>query len=246
MGRLKNKVAIITGAGSGIGKATALRFSEEGANVVCADLRGAEEIANEIKQLGGSAIAVETDISSSESWTNLLNKTLQEFGEVNILCNIAGIPEVGTKIVDLTEENFEKIINVNLKGVYLGMKAVLPEMEKNGSGKIINLASISAHIGVDGAPSYTAAKGGVSSMSRQVAIEYANKNIQVNAVSPGIINTGMAAASPEMTKALIDLTPVGRLGEPREIAHTLLFLASNESDFITGQTLKVDGGWSSK
>lgn len=244
--RLNEKVAIITGAGSGIGKQTAQIFSKEGAAVVCADMKGAEETAVKIKESGGKAFAVTIDVASSNDWQALLNKSLQEYGQVDILCNIAGISE-SVNIVDLKEEDFDRMINVNLKGVFLGMKTVLPEMVKNGKGKIINIASLAAHVGLEGLPSYSASKGGVLSMSRQVAMDYADKNIQINVVSPGIIETPILANnSPEMTKAFTEATPAKRLGKPEDIGNMLLFLASNESDFITGQAIKVDGGWGSK
>lgn len=244
--RLQGKVAIITGAGSGIGEKTAQMFAQEGAAVVCADINGEEEIASKIKTAGGKALAVRTDVTQSDDWKALLDKTLQEYGRIDILCNIAGISE-SVNIVDLKEEDFDRMIAVNLKGVFLGMKTVLPEMVKNKSGKIINIASLAAHIGLEGLPSYSASKGGVLSMSRQVAMDYADKNIQINVVSPGIIETPILANNtPEMTKTFTEATPAKRLGKPEDIGNALLFLASNESDFVTGQAIKVDGGWGSR
>ncbi|MBM4761079.1 glucose 1-dehydrogenase [Bacillus sp. B15-48] len=244
--RLNGKVAIITGSGSGIGKSIALRFGQEGCAVVCADIQGEEETASEIIQAGGKALAVKTDVSKLDNWQRLLEKTRQEYKTVNILCNIAGISEA-VDIVDLTEEDFDKMINVNLKGVFFGMKVVLPELVKNGYGKIVSIASLAAHVGLTGLPSYSASKGGVIAMSRQVAMDYADKNIQINVVSPGIINTPILQNNPpEVTKAFTDATPAGRLGNPEEIGNMVLFLSSEESDFITGQAIKVDGGWGSK
>lgn len=246
MGRLEGKVAIVTGARSGIGQATAIRFAEEGAKVVCCARRGADDTVNEIKQQGGEALSVKTDVSRLEDWRDLLNKTHEAFGDVDILCNIAGVAEIGTNILDVTEEHWNNILNINLKGLFFGMQAVLPEMVKNGGGKILNCSSISAHIGVDGVPCYTASKGAVGALSRQVAMQYADKNIQVNVVSPGIVATDMTSGDPELIKALMAFTPAGRLGQPREIAHLFLFLASNEADWITGQDFLIDGGWSAR
>ncbi|MBU8905793.1 SDR family NAD(P)-dependent oxidoreductase [Desertibacillus haloalkaliphilus] len=244
--RLEEKVAIITGAGSGIAKNIAFRFAKEGCAVICADIKGEEETAAKINEAGGRALAIKSDVSSLNSWEELLKKTIDEFGTVNILCNIAGISEA-VDIVDLTEEQFDNMINVNLKGVFFGMKVVLPELVKNGYGKIINIASLAAHVGLTGLPSYSASKGGVISLSRQVAMDYADQNIQINVVSPGIIETPILANNPpEVTKAFTDATPIGRLGKPDEIGNMVLFLASEESDFVTGQAIKVDGGWGSK
>ena len=246
MKRVEGKVAIITGAGSGIGKETAITFGLEGAKVVCADIKGAEETAYAITAAGGEAIGITIDITKADQWKSLMEQTKNTFGTVHILCNIAGISEA-VNIVDLEEEAFDKMIAVNVKGIYLAMKEVLPEMVQNGGGKIASIASLAAHCGLEGLPSYSASKGAVVAMSRQVAAEYAAKNIQVNVVSPGIIATPILENnSPEMTKAFTEATPAGRLGKPSEIASMLLFLCSNESDFVTGQAILVDGGWSAK
>lgn len=171
--RLKDKVAIITGAGSGIGKETPLIFAKEGASVVCTDLKGAEETAEEIKNDGGKSLAVTMDVSRADDWKKVIEQTLETFEKVNILCNIAGTSEA-VDILDITEEEFDRMININLKGVFLGMKAVLPELLKLKGGKTINNASLAAHIGLEGLPSYSASKGGVIAMSRQVAMDYAD------------------------------------------------------------------------
>ncbi len=241
---LTGKVAVITGAGSGIGKETALTFAKQGASVVCADIKGSHDTTEEIKQKGGKAISISLDVAKWDQWTALMEKTEVEFGKVDILCSIAGISEA-TNIIDLTEEQFDLMMNVNVKGVYFGMKAVLPGMLEKGAGKIVNVASLAAHVGLAGLPSYSASKGAVVSMSRQVAMEYAKHNIQVNVVSPGIIATPILANNtPEMTKAFTDATPAGRLGEPVEIANMIAFLCSEDSNFTTGQAIMVDGGWS--
>lgn len=241
---LKGKVSVITGAGSGIGKSTAITFAKLGASVVCADIKGADVTAEEIRQQGGKALAVVLDVSKWDQWVNLLEKTEAEFGKVDCLVGNAGISEA-TNIIDLTEEEFDRMMNVNVKGIYFGMKAVLPGMLEKGHGKIVNVASLAAHVGLQGLPSYSASKGAVVSMSRQVAMDYAKYNIQVNVVSPGIIATPILGNnSPEMTKAFMAATPANRLGKPEEIAYMIAFLCSEASNFTTGQAIMVDGGWS--
>ncbi|MFD1607487.1 SDR family NAD(P)-dependent oxidoreductase [Oceanobacillus luteolus] len=243
---MKEKVVIVTGAGSGIGKVVAKQFGVSGAKVVCTDIKGAEETATEINNEGGNAIGLYLDVSSLDDWKSVKDKAIQEFGEINALANIAGISEA-VDIVDLEEDDFDKMININLKGTFFGMKVVLPEFLRTGAGKIVNIASLAAHVGLTGLPSYSASKGGVIAMSRQVAVEYAPKNIQVNVVSPGIIETPILANNPpEVTQAFTDATPAGRLGKPEEIANMVVYLASEEANFVTGQVIKVDGGWGSK
>jgi NAD(P)-dependent dehydrogenase (short-subunit alcohol dehydrogenase family) len=243
MKRLENKVAIITGAGSGMGEATAILLGNEGASVVCMDIKNADRTASQIVKAGGNALAVAGDVSESEDWENVLNAALANFGHVDILCNIAGIAEA-TNVVDSSEEQFERVINVNLKGVMLGMKIIVPEFIKNGGGKIVNMASLSAHCGLMGLPNYTASKGAVLALTRQVAMDYAKNNIQVNSVSPGLIDTPMNAGStPEMLASYKAAIPQGELGRPEDVAYAVLFLSSGEANYITGQDLLVDGGW---
>jgi NAD(P)-dependent dehydrogenase (short-subunit alcohol dehydrogenase family) len=246
MAKVNDKVVIVTGAGSGIGKITAQKFADDGAKVICADIKGSEESAQEIQKAGGTAMGVELDVTQLDSWKAAKEKTISEFGRIDVLCNIAGISEA-VDIVDLEEADFDKMININLKGTFFGMKVVLPEYVKNESGKIVNIGSLAAHVGLTGLPSYSASKGGVIAMSRQAAVEYAPKNIQINVVSPGIIETPILANNPpEVTQEFTDATPAGRLGKPEEIASMVLFLSSDEADFVTGQVIKVDGGWGSK
>lgn len=246
MADLKDKVVLVTGAGSGIGKVVAQQFGKKGAKVVCADIKNAAATAQEITDVGGKALGLHLDVSSLADWQDGLAKTLAEYGSIDALCNIAGISEA-VDIVDLDEKDFDKVINVNLKGTFLGMKVVLPEFVKQGSGKIVNIASVAAHIGLTGLPSYSASKGGVIAMSRQVAMDYADKNVQINVISPGIIETPILATNPpEVTKAFTDATPVGRLGKPVELASMVLYLSSDEASFITGQVIVVDGGWTAR
>lgn len=241
--RLQDKVAIITGAGSGMGEATALLFSKEGAAVVCMDVKNAEQTAAQIVQAGGKATAITADVSKLADWEKTVQVTLQNYGKVDILCNVAGIAE-DTTIVETNEEEFDRVININLKGVALGMKVVIPEFLKRECGKIVNVASLGSHCGLAGLPNYCASKGGVIALTRQVAIEFARRNIQVNSVSPGLIITPMQEqASPEMLAAYNSAIPMGKMGEAIDIAYAVLFLSSSESNYITGTDLLVDGGW---
>lgn len=246
MANVEGKVVLITGAGSGIGKVVAETFAENKAKVVCLDIKGAEETAEKLNSSGYEAHAIEMNVSKLEDWEKARDQVISQYGRIDVLCNIAGISEA-VDIVDLEEADFDKMMNVNLKGPYFGMKVVLPEFVKQSSGKIVNIASLAAHVGLTGLPSYSASKGGVIAMTRQVAVEYAPKNIQINAISPGIINTPILANNPpEVTKQFTDATPAGRLGEPKEIANLVMYLSSPEADFITGQAIKVDGGWGSQ
>jgi len=249
MGRIDNKVAIITGAGSGMGEATALLFAKEGASVICIDVRNAENTAKHIIDAGGKAVGVTCDVSKLEDWANVLKITLDNYKHVDILCNVAGIAHSGT-VVDVTEQDFKRVIDVNLLGVFLGMKTVIPEFIKNGAGKIVNVSSLSAHCGLPGLLAYTASKGGVCALTRQAAVEYAKNNIQINAVSPGMVATGMKPVNIEgEMPAELDFgaaIPLGRQAKPEEIANVLLFLSSDDSTYLIGQDLLVDGGWSAQ
>ncbi|WP_216829863.1 SDR family NAD(P)-dependent oxidoreductase [Alkalihalobacterium elongatum] len=246
--RIQNKVAIVSGSGSGIGKETALRFAREGAKVLCMDIKGQEDTVRQIVSENGKAIAFEGDVTNSSDWKKAVQLVLEEYGTIDILANIAGVVSRGSdKLLEQTEEEWHHVIDIDLKGTFLGMKSVMPEMVKNKKGKIVNVASLAAHIGLTNLVAYSAAKGGVAAMTRQVAMEYAADNIQVNAVSPGIIQTPILGdTTPEMTEIFSAATPAGRLGKPEEIANLILFFASEEADFVTGQIWKVDGGWGSQ
>jgi NAD(P)-dependent dehydrogenase (short-subunit alcohol dehydrogenase family) len=246
--RIKDKIAIVTGAASGIGQATALRFTQEGArHVICFDIQSLDSTMNAIKAGGGEASAHLRDVRLVSDWEKVVKETVDRFGRIDVLANIAGVVSIGPdNVLDQTEDGWNRVIDSNLKGTWLGMKEVLPVMIKNGGGKIVNIASLAAHIGLTNLLAYSASKGGVVSMTRYGAMEYAKNNIQINAISPGIINTPILGdTTPEMTKIFSAATPAGRLGKPEEIANMVLFLASNEADFITGITHIVDGGWGS-
>ncbi|MBA7630448.1 Dihydroanticapsin 7-dehydrogenase [subsurface metagenome] len=248
MGRLDGKVAIITGAGSGIGQAAALLFAKEGAKVVgaCRTAETGEKTVKMIKDTAGEAIFIKTDVSRAEDVQNMIKTTVDTYGKLDVLFNNAGIGEQATaKTADCIEEHWDKVLAIDLKGTWLVMKYAIPEMLKAGGGSIINVASQMATRANVGFPSYTAAKGGILSLSRATAIEYAGNNIRVNVLEPGYINTPMAegvVSNPERSKKVKQGTPQHRLGEPEEVARAALFLASDESSYITGAELAVDGG----
>lgn len=245
--RLENKNAIVTGAGSGIGRATAVLFAKEGAKVVVADLdeKGGEETVTEIKDGGGEAVFIKTDVSREECINKMAETCLNGFGRIDILVNNAGIVKSGS-LAETSEEDWDQIMEVDLKGVFLGIKRVVPEMIKQGKGKIVNTASIAGLVGFDNLSAYCAAKGGVISLTRELALELASKRINVNCIAPGVIRTAMTEGmldDPKTKKGLEASTPYPRLGEPEDIAYAALYLASDESDFVNGETLVVDGGW---
>ncbi|MDI6889243.1 MAG: SDR family NAD(P)-dependent oxidoreductase [Methanocellales archaeon] len=245
--RLANKVAMVTGAGSGIGKGIAIRFAEEGADVVIADvnLEGAQATAREVEVLGRKSLAIKTDVASSASVEQMIRATVDKFGKVDILVNNAGI-FIQKPLQETTEEDWDRIININLKGVFLCTKAAVSHMLKQGKGKIINIASIAGEVGYLNSSAYCASKGGVIALTKELALELASKKINVNAIGPGAIETTMTKdmlANPEVKEALLRTIPYGRIGQPGDIANAALYLASDESDYVNGATLFVDGGW---
>jgi NAD(P)-dependent dehydrogenase (short-subunit alcohol dehydrogenase family) len=246
--RLLNKVAIVTGSSSGNGRAIALRFAMEGANVVVNYItheKEAKNVAKEIEKLGSKAIVVRADVSKASDVDQLVKATIDAFGKVDILVNNAGI-FLEKPLLETTEEEWDRVIDVNLKSVFLCTKRVVPEMLKQGKGKIINISSIDAIVAEPHTCAYCASKGGVSSLTRALALELAPKKINVNAIAPGQIDTPMIAKwlkDPEMKKSLIERTPFGRIGKPEDVAAAAVFLALDETEFINGITLVVDGGW---
>ncbi|MGM8214436.1 3-oxoacyl-[acyl-carrier-protein] reductase [Bacillaceae bacterium W0354] len=242
---LNGKTALVTGASRGIGKAIALELAKNGANVVvnyAGSKDKAEEVVNEIKLLGHNAVAIQANVADAKSVKTLVKSTIEEFGSIDILVNNAGITR-DNLLMRMKEEEFDDVINTNLKGVFNCIQAVTRPMMKQRAGKIINLASVVAVSGNPGQVNYVAAKAGVIGITKTVAKELATRNIHVNAVAPGFITTDMTDALPEEAKKqMLDLIPINRLGEPEDVAKVVRFLASSDSDYITGQTIHVDGG----
>jgi len=250
--RLKDKIALITGAGSGMGRATATLFAREGAKVAVVDVNvaGAEDTVRRITSAGGEAIAIRADVSNSEDASSMVARAVEQFGGLDIIYNNAGIEGEGRFTSEVTEEQFDRIIAINLRGVWLGMKYALPELVKRGGGVVISTASIAGLIGLRGSVAYSAAKAGVIGMTRVVAVEYGRYNIRANCICPGFIHTEMAdrvsggrGFSEEFTRRA---SVFRRMGKPEEIAQTALFLASDDCPFATGQPFVIDGGWIAK
>jgi NAD(P)-dependent dehydrogenase (short-subunit alcohol dehydrogenase family) len=241
---LEGKIAVITGGGSGMGLSAAKLFHAEGASLVLADISGNEQKV--AAELGARTIGITADVSRSADAKAMIDLAVSKFGGLDILCNVAGVDGSLLPLVESTEENFEKMIAVNLRGVFLTMRNAIPHMIKRGGGSIVNIASTAAIIGTPNLAAYAASKGGVLAITKAAAVEYAKVGIRVNAICPGIINTPMmqaaAAASPGATEYFARLVPMGRIGEANEIANPMLFLASDQSSYMTGAVLPVEGG----
>ncbi len=245
--RLKGKVAIITGAASGIGKATAKLFAEHGAKVVVADIDkdGGSQVVTQIQKGGNEAIFVETDVTLKVDTEQMVAQTVETYGKLDILFNNAGIA-MRLPVAELPEEDWHRCLDVNLTGVFLCAKAAIPAMQKNGCGSIINMSSIYGIVGAEVRAAYVASKGAVTNLTRGMALDYAQDNIRVNCICPGFVETPLVAGvikTPEEYQALADKHPMCRLGQPEEIAYGALYLASDESAFVTGIALPIDGGY---
>lgn len=243
----KNKVAIITGGSFGIGRATAIAFSKKGARVVIVDWVEDQETLNQIKSTGAEAIFIKCDVSKAEDVRMMVKKTIDTFGRLDYAFNNAGIEGIRGTTVDCTEENWDKTIAINLKGVWLCMKYQLPELLKQGSGSIVNCASIAGMIGYQDLPAYVASKHGIIGLTKTAALEFAKSGIRINAVCPGVIKTPMidrlTGNNKEAENQYASMEPIGRLGRPEEIANAVVWLCSDEASFITGHAMAVDGGW---
>jgi NAD(P)-dependent dehydrogenase (short-subunit alcohol dehydrogenase family) len=249
MKTMSNKTVFITGASSGIGRATALAFAREGANVAIADVLadGGRETARLVEAKGGRALVVACDVSSDGDVRSALGKTIETFGRVDCAFNNAGIEGEQGATAQCTEQNWDRVLSINLKGVWLCMKYEIPLMLKQGGGAIVNCASIAGLVGFAGIPAYVASKHGIVGLTRTAALELAKSNIRVNAVCPGVIQTPMidrfAHGEAQIQQQLVAGEPIGRLGKPEEIAEAVLWLCSDAASFVTGQPLAVDGGW---
>lgn len=242
--RVLEKVIMITGAGRGIGREAALTLAREGARVVACDRDAASsaQTAQDINDAGGQAMAAAVDVTDRPALDELVRQVVERWGRVDVLINNAGITADST-LAKMSEDQFDRVIAINLKGVYQCTQAVLPTMVAQGKGKIISTSSVVGLYGNFGQTNYAATKAGVIGMTKSWAKELARKGITANAVAPGFIATEMTGAMPEQVLAgMKDKTPVGRLGTPADIAHAFLFLASDEADFINGHVLCVDGG----
>lgn len=243
--RLKDKVALITGAAGGIGEATARRFAAEGARVAVNDANaaGAEKVAREIQAAGDQALAVAGDVTRKADVEEMVRRVIAACGRVDILVNNAGINR-DAMAAKMTEEQWDQVLGVNLKGTFLCAQAVLPGMRERAWGRVINTSSIGA-LGNVGQSNYAASKAGVIGLTKTLALEYAKYGVTVNCVAPGATMTAMVAGIPDHIKAkIIEKIPMGRIAGPEEIANAHCFLASEEASFITGQVLFVDGGMS--
>jgi NAD(P)-dependent dehydrogenase (short-subunit alcohol dehydrogenase family) len=247
-GSFKGKVAFVTGAGSGIGRAAALAFAREGAGVVVAD-RSEErnqETARMIEQLGRRTLAVRCDVTRTEDVKAALDKTVEAFGRLDFAFNNAGSEQAITAAADLSEQEWDRILDINLRGVFLCMKYEIPLMQRNGGGVIVNTSSGAGVKGFKGQAAYAAAKHGVIGLTKSAALDYASQNIRVNAVCPGIIETSMmdrfTGGTTEGRERVIAQEPVGRMGKPDEIASAVVWLCSDPAAFVIGHAMVLDGG----
>lgn len=248
MKRFEGRVALVTGGGSGIGRATSLAFANEGARVVIDDVnvQGGEETLRLIKSAGGDAIFVKADVSKAAEVEAMVHRAIEIYGRIDCAFNNAGVGEPLKRLSKTSEDNWDRVMATNLKGVYLCMKYEIPHMYKQGKGAIVNTASLAGLKGLSGQAAYAASKHGVVGLTKSAALEYAGASIRINAVCPGVIDTPLIAPNmrdrPQVQKAYVDMEPIGRLGKPEEIAAAVLWLCSDEASFVIGSCFSVDGG----
>ncbi|NKQ56094.1 SDR family oxidoreductase [Amycolatopsis sp. K13G38] len=248
---LDGKCAFITGAASGIGQGVAVRTAARGAHVVCADIQDASVTVKMIQEAGGSAEPVLIDVSSAQDWTEAVSAVVGRTGRLDLLANVAGITpgasgSAGDTVLNLDEATWSRVLDINLKSVWLGMKAVIPHMREAGVGRIVNTSSISALRGMPGMAAYAASKGGIQALTQQAAAEYAADGILVNAIAPGMILTPVKLSNVDIFQEVAaEKHLVPRLGEATEVGDVVVFLF-DEATFMTGQVLPVDGGWTAR
>ena len=248
-GQLANKVALITGAAAGIGRDSALLFAREGAKVVVNDVlvKEGQETVSMIKQAGGEAVFVRADVSSAADVQAMVDKILDTYGSLDCALNNAGVQPAGRLFTENAEEDWNRIIDINLKGVWLCMRCEITQMLKQGKGTIVNISSMLGLVGRDRRSIYTASKHGVIGLTKVAALEFANQGIRVNAVCPGVVRTGiferLVAPNPELLASFLRMIPMGRVSTPEEIAEAALWLCSDASSFVTGIAMPVDGGY---
>jgi NAD(P)-dependent dehydrogenase (short-subunit alcohol dehydrogenase family) len=245
------KIAIVTGGSSGIGRATAVALAKEGVRVVVAARRSkeGEETVKLVKEAGSDGIFVKTDVTNEDDVKSLVEKTVKTYGRLDCAFNNAGIAETLTPLIGQTSGVFDQIINVNVRGVWLSMKYEIPQMLKNGGGAIVNMSSVAGVIGMPQMPIYVASKHAVLGLTKSAALEYAKSGIRINAVAPGAIETEMyeqVAGDKQFRETINAMHPIGRIGQPQEVANAVVWLLSDKASFITGHTTLIDGGMVSR
>ncbi|ELZ77397.1 short-chain family oxidoreductase [Haloferax larsenii JCM 13917] len=252
MAQFDNKVAVVTGAGSGIGRATAEAFAREGASVVVSDVdvEGGEETVSHIEAVGGQATFVETDVTDEDAVAAMVETAVSEYGRLDFACNNAGIGGEQKPTADLSFNEWERVIDVNLHGVWRSMRYEIPAMLDGDGGVVVNMASILGRVGFENASAYVTAKHGLLGLTKTAAMEYAQKGVRVNAVCPGFIDTPLLSEGglddPEARKGIEAMHPMNRLGDVDEIASAVVWLCSEGASFTTGEALTVDGGYTSR
>jgi NAD(P)-dependent dehydrogenase (short-subunit alcohol dehydrogenase family) len=246
--QLKGRVALVTGGAAGIGRAAALAFARDGAKVVVSDVNvaGGEETLRLVRESGGDAIFVAADVSKTADVKSLVASAVERFGRVDCAFNNAGIEGENAPTADCSEENWDRVLSINLRGIWLCMKHEIPQMLSQGSGAIVNMSSIAGLVGFGGLPAYVASKHGIVGLMKTAALEYATQGIRINAVCPGVIRTEMidriTGGDPATEAQFTEMEPVKRMGTPEEVANAVLWLCSDAASFVTGHTMVVDGG----
>ncbi|MFO8036078.1 MAG: SDR family oxidoreductase [Anaerolineales bacterium] len=248
MKSLEGKVALITGGASGIGRTTAEFYAREGARVLVSDVdqEGGKETAHRIQSSGGEAVFFEADVSNPSDCEDMVAAAVDQFGQLDIACNNAGIAGEENLIADYSIEGWQQLVSINLSGVFYCMKYEIQAMLESGGGSIVNISSILGKVGLAGAPAYVSSKHGVVGLTETAAVEYGKDNIRVNAVGPGFISTPMISAMEEDEEAyqqLVNMHPIGRIGEPEEVAELIIWLSSDKASFVTGAYYPIDGGY---